>query len=295
MTTPPSQRAIARDISYAHSAQTRAGGAMIRLLENSTGRLGLIRRADGYEVDVAQGGDFWQIMMERYGLELEVIGGSLDLIPREGPLLLIANHPYGILDGLVMGHILSALRGDFRILAHQVFRKAEDINRIILPISFDTSKEALKLNIQTRKVALEYLNEGGAIGIFPGGTVSTAGKPFGVPLDPVWRGFTARMVAKSEAQVVPVFFDGATTRLFQLASHLHYTLRMGFLIREFRKRVGTPVRIVVGNPIERAEIDAFKGDRKALMDFLRMRTYALSPNGVDASAYGFEFEDKYRD
>jgi len=291
----PLPRATTRDISYAHSAQTRAGGAMIRFLENTTGRLGLIRRADGYEQDVANGGDFWQIMMNRYGLELEVIGGSLDLIPREGPLLLIANHPYGILDGLVMGHILSALRGDFRILAHQVFRKAEDINRIILPISFDTSKEALKLNIQTRKVALDYLNEGGAIGIFPGGTVSTAETPFGMPLDPVWRGFTARMVAKSDAQVVPIFFDGTTTRLFQLASHLHYTLRMGFLIREFRKRVGTPVRIVVGAPIERGEIDAFKGDRKALMDFLRMRTYALSPNGVDASAYGFEFEDKYKD
>lgn len=285
----------ARDISYAYSAETSAGEKVIRLLENATGRVSLIRRAKGYEVDVANGGDFWQIMMERYGLQLEVVGGSLDLIPKEGPLLMIANHPYGILDGLVMGHILSKLRGDFRILAHQVFRKAEDLNRIILPISFDTSKEALALNIKTRKVALDYLHEGGAIGIFPGGTVSTATEPFGVPLDPVWRGFTARMVEKSDAQIVPIFFEGTTTRLFQIASHLHYTLRMGFLIREFRKRVGTPVRIVVGNPIERAEIDAFKGDRKALMDFLRMRTYALSPNGVDASAYGFEFEDKYRD
>lgn len=294
MTTQPSQRAIARDISYAHSAETPAGGTLIRFMENATGRLGLIRRANGYEKDVALGGDFWQIMMDRYGIKLNVIGGSLDLIPKDGPLLLIANHPYGILDGLVMGHILSKLRGDFRILAHQVFRKAEDINRIILPISFDTSKEALKLNIQTRRVALDYLNEGGAIGIFPGGTVSTSAKPFGMPLDPVWRGFTARMVAKSDAQVVPIFFDGTTTRLFQLASHMHYTLRMGFLIREFRKRVDTPVQIVVGNPIDRGQIDALKGDRKALMDFLRMHTYALSPKALDASAYGFEFEENYR-
>lgn len=283
-----------RDISYAHSASTSAGEKMIRLMENTTGRLGLIKRADGYEKEVAQGGDFWQIMMDRYGLKVEVIGGSLDLIPREGPLLLIANHPYGILDGLVMGHLLSKLRGDFRILAHQVFRKAEDLNKIILPISFDETKDALKQNIETRKVALNYLKEGGAIGIFPGGTVSTAVKPFGMPMDPVWRGFTGQMVAKSEAQVVPIFFDGTTSRLFQLASHLHYTLRMGFLIREFRKRVGTSVRIVVGSPIERAEIDAFKGDRKHLMDFLRRRTYDLSPRPLDASAYGFEFEEKYK-
>jgi len=255
----------------------------------------LIKRANGYEHEVAAGADFWQIMMTRYGIKLEIIGGSLDLIPKEGPLLLIANHPYGILDGLAMGHILSKLRGDFRILAHQVFRKAEDLNKIILPISFDTSKEALKLNIQTRKVALDYLHQGGAIGIFPGGTVSTAERPFGVPLDPVWRGFTARMVQKSDAQVVPIFFDGTTTRLFQIASHLHYTLRMGFLIREFKKRVDTPVQIVVGAPVDPAEIETFKGDRKRLMDFLRMRTYALSPEGLDASAYGFEFEDKYKD
>ncbi|SHG37642.1 lysophospholipid acyltransferase family protein [Cognatishimia maritima] len=294
MTTRIQSRAIARDISYAHSAQTAAGRAMIRLMENTTGRPGLIHRAKGYEQDVAAGGDFWQIMMQRYGLSLEVIGGSLANIPREGPLLLIANHPYGILDGLTMGHILSHLRGDFRILAHQVFRKADDLNRIILPISFDTSKAALKLNIETRKVALHYLHQGGAIGIFPGGTVSTAARPFGVPLDPIWRGFTARMVAQSEAAVVPIFFDGTTTRLFQMASHLHYTLRMGFLIREFRKRVGTPVRIVVGEPLPRAELDALKGDRKRLMDFLRSRTYALSNKPIDATGYGFEFEEKYR-
>lgn len=288
------QNASARDISYAYSAETPMGEAMIRLMENTTGRIGLIRRAKGYEVDVAEGGDFWDIMMNRYGLKLEVVGGSLDLIPKDGPLLMIANHPYGILDGLVMGHILSALRGDFRILAHQVFRKAEDLNRIILPISFDTNKEALALNIKTRKVALNYLNDGGAIGIFPGGTVSTAAKPFGVPLDPVWRGFTARMVEKSEAQIVPIFFEGTTTRLFQIASHLHYTLRMGFLIREFRKRVDAPVRIVVGKPMDRDEIARFKGDRKRLMDFLRARTYALSQDEVDASSYGFEFEEKYK-
>jgi putative hemolysin len=267
---------------------------MIRVMENTTGRVRLIKRARGYEDEVAQGRDFWRVMVERYGLSLDVVGGDLSNIPADGPLLLIANHPYGILDGLMMGHILSEIRGDFRILAHQVFRKAEDLNRIILPISFDETKEAMKLNLRTRKTALDYLAQGGAIGIFPGGTVSTAEKPFGTPLDPGWRGFTARMVAKSDAAVVPIFFDGTTTRLFQLASHLHYTLRMGFLIREFKKRVDTPVRVVIGRPIDRAELDARQKDTKALMDFLRQETYALSPKPVDIASYGFEFEDKYR-
>lgn len=289
-----SQREVTREISYAHSAETRGGRAMIRVMENATGRIGLIKRAAGYETEVAQGRDFWEVMKERYGLSLEVIGGSLDNIPRSGPLITIANHPYGILDGLMMGHILSKTRGDFRILAHQVFRKAEDLNRIILPVSFDETKEAIKLNLNTRKTALDYLGQGGAIGIFPGGTVSTAETPFGQPLDPGWRGFTARMIAKSEASVVPIYFDGHTSRLFQVASHLHYTLRMGFLIREFKKRVDTPVRVAIGKPIERDVLDEKAKDTKGLMDFLRQRTYDLSPRPLPANGYGFEFEEKHR-
>mgnify|MGYP000468383751 CR=1 FL=1 len=290
----PSRRQIARDISYSHSGATRPARAVIRLMENTTGRLRLIKRADGYEQDVAAGKDFWQVMVDRYGLTLDVVGGALSNIPRDRPVVLIANHPYGILDGLMMGHILSQTRGDFRILANNVFKKAEDLNKVVLPISFDETKEAMRLNLQTRKTALDYLGQGGAIGIFPGGTVSTAAKPFSKPMDPGWRGFTARMIGKSDAVVVPVFFDGHTSRLFQIASHLHYTLRMGLLIKEFKKRVDTPVRVVIGEPLERDVLDPLAKDSKAMMDFLRKATYELSPTPLKSYGYGFEFEEKHR-
>ncbi|MEM7075909.1 MAG: lysophospholipid acyltransferase family protein [Pseudomonadota bacterium] len=281
---------VARDISYAYSAQTKGGRAMIRAMETLSGRMRLIRRAEGYEDEVAAGRDFWQVMVERYGLSLDVVRGSLDNVPRDGPLVLIANHPYGILDGLIMGHILSQTRGEFRILANSVFRKAEDLNRIILPVSFDETKDAVALNLATRKKALSYLADGGAIGIFPGGTVSTGARPFAQPLDPGWRSFTARMIAKSDATVVPIYFDGHNSRLFQVASHLHVTLRMGLLIKEFGKRVDTSVTLAIGAPIGRDEIEARKGDTKALMAFLRHRTYALSDGAVDPDALGFNFE-----
>ncbi len=290
----PGQRHIARDISYAHSASTRGGRAMIRVMENVTGRISLIKRAAGYEREVAQGRDFWQVMVERYGLSLDVARGDLANIPANGPLIVIANHPYGILDGLMMGHILSTVRGDFRILANKVFRKAQDLDRIILPISFDESREAVQENLETRKEALRYLAAGGAIGIFPGGTVSTAAKPFSQPMDPGWRSFTARMVAKSGATVVPIYFDGHTSRLFQIASHLHTTLRMGLLIKEFRKRVDTPVRVAIGQPIDPAQIAAQATDSRAMMDFLRRATYELSPTPLRSYDYGFEFEEKHR-
>ena len=121
------RRHIARDISYSHSAETRPGRIMIRLMENTTGRLRLIKRAKGYDSEVASGRSFWDVIVERYGLSLDVVGGSLDNIPRDRAVILIANHPYGILDGLMMGHILAETRGDFRILAHQVFGKAGEV------------------------------------------------------------------------------------------------------------------------------------------------------------------------
>lgn len=283
-----------RDISYAYSAASRGGRALIRLMENSTGRLGLIRRASGYETEMQGGRGFFDVMADRYGLSLEVTQGSLTNIPRHGPVIAIANHPYGILDGLMLGHMLSQARGDFRIVAHSVFRRAPDLGKHLLPISFDEDKAALALNIKTRKTALGYLGQGGAIGIFPGGTVSTGAKPFSRPMDPVWRSFTARMIAKSQATVVPVYFDGHTSRMFQIASHLHSTLRMGLLIKEFRKRVDTPVRVAIGTPITRDILNPLAKDSKAMMDFLRKATYELSAEPDLACELGFEFEERHR-
>ncbi|TCP63271.1 putative hemolysin [Rhodovulum bhavnagarense] len=285
---------VARDISYAGSARTIGGRAMIRVVENATGRIGLIRRARGYEAEIEAGRDFWDVMVERYGLCLDLAGGSLDHIPAQGPLILIANHPYGILDGLMMGHILSRVRGDFRILANSVFRKAEALSGVVLPISFDDTRAALAENLATRRAALDHLAQGGAIGVFPGGTVSTALKPFSCPMDPSWRGFTARMVVKSRAAIVPVYFDGHNSRLFQLASHLHSTLRLALLIKEFRARVDEPVRVVIGQPIARARLDALGGNTKAMMDFLRKATYELSPRPLKSFDYGYEFDHRHR-
>ena len=285
---------IARDISYSYSAQTKAGKTVIKLMENTTGRLRLIKRARGYEQEVANGRDFWQVMVERYGLSLDIVAGDLSKIPTSGPLIMIANHPYGILDGLMMGHILSSVRGDFRILANTVFRKSADLQRVVLPISFDETKDAVRENLATRKNALAYLADGGAIGVFPGGTVSTAATPFAQPMDPGWRSFTARMINKSNATVLPVYFEGQTSLMFQLASHLHNTLRMGLLIKEFKKRIDTPVRVVVGDPITQEDLKEFSTDSRAMMDFLRKKTYELSPTPLRSYDYGFEFETRHK-
>jgi putative hemolysin len=114
-------------------------------------------------------------------------------------------------------------------------------------------------------------------------------------MDPQWCNFTAKMVSKSGATVVPVFFEGSNSRMFQLASHLHTTLRMGLLVREFRARVGSDVRVVIGDPIDPAVLAAHASESKSCMDFLRKATYELSPRSLPVQKLGREFEARYKD
>lgn len=281
-------------ISYASSGQSRPGRAFIRLVENMTGRRALLRRARRHPRNIEEAENFWAEMVALFKLRLNVMRGSLEGIPKDGPLVIVANHPYGILDGLFMGYILSRTRPDFRILANDIFGAAPQISEIILPISFDPSPEAVRMNLDTRKTAISYLREGGAIGIFPGGTVSTSARPFGLPADPGWRSFAGKLILKSDATVVPLFFEGQNSRRFQICSRVHTNLRLSLLINEFYRRVEDEVRICIGAPIAGAELAESAKNGRDLMDELRNRTYALDPLATAPRALGYEFEDIHR-
>lgn len=282
------------DVSYAHSAQSKLGRAIIRCLENATGRSALLSRSPNLRTNMHSIQNLWHSIMEGYGVTIDIMQGELGDIPVDQPFIVVANHPYGILDGLVMGSVLAQSGANFKIIANDIFNKAREISDKILPISFKNTREAISLNLRTRKNAITHLSHGGAIGIFPGGTVSTSSKLFSQPADPAWRSFTAKMIFKSNALVVPIFFDGNTSRIFQLASHLHPNIRAGLLLREFKLRLDKPVRIVIGKPIPRCRMDLFKNDSRKIMDFLRLETYKLSPNKNQTFEYGYEFEHKHR-
>ncbi|MGB3406910.1 MAG: lysophospholipid acyltransferase family protein [Jannaschia sp.] len=282
------KRDIARDITYASSARTRRGRFVIRGLETLTGRHALLKRAQGYDLAVSEGAIFWEEMARRYGLVPDILRGSLEDIPREGPVVVVANHPYGILDGLTLSLLMGRVRPDgFKVIANDVFVRAPDLANVILPVSFDDTRMAQEMNLAMRQTALAYLRGGGLIGVFPGGAVSTPVKPFGPARDPHWRGFSAKLIRQSGATVVPIHFEGANSRLFHLASHLHATLRLGLLVREFKSRVDQPVRLSVGASISPQEIAAHPGNQTELMAWLRARTYAA---GQQDDALGFNFD-----
>ncbi len=278
-----------REISYAVTAKSRKGRVLIRSIENTTGRLRLIHRARGYDKDINENNTFWDVVARRYGLSLEVVSGSLSNIPAEGPVVVISNHPYGILDGLMMGKILSTARSDFRIMAHKVFSKADEISDSILPISFDGTREAMAMNLKTRKDALTYINSGGAVGIFPGGSVSSPQRMFSRPMDPEWGTFSAKMISRSQATVVPVFFEGFNSRRFHVAGRMSRTLRTALLVNEFKRRINKPVKIAVGEPLNREVFAPYAKDPRGLMDFLRDVTYELSAKPINTDEYGRDF------
>jgi putative hemolysin len=284
-TVPAMRDDVARDITYATMARTRRGRLVIRGMETLTGRGALLRRARGYDRAVAEGAVFWEEMATRYGLSLDVIRGDLADIPATGPVVVVANHPYGIADGLILSLLLSRVRaGDFKVIANDIFLKARDLRDVILPVSFEETRAAQAINLAMRREALSYLGRGGLVGVFPGGAVSTPLRPFGAARDPHWRGFSAKLIRQSGATVVPVHFDGANSRLFHLASHLHDTLRAGLLVREFASRVDRPVRLSVGRPITPAEIAANPADQRETMAWLRGLTYAAGGSD-DAEGY----------
>ncbi len=267
---------VSRDISYATAADGVMGQLFIRSIENITGRIGLIKRAKDYDIEVAKGRNFWEVIIERYNIKMNLIKGSLENIPKKGPVVIVSNHPFGILDGLLLGYILSKTRNDFKIIANRVFRKAKDLDEVVLPISFEENREGNLQNINTRNEAIRFLKGGGIVGIFPGGTVATSAKLFSRPLDPFWKRFTSKLILKSGATVVPIFFGGSNSRLFQIASHMSYNLRMALLIREFGRKIDRKVDVAIGKNIGSKYLQGYSKDLDGMMKYLRVQSYSLS-------------------
>ena len=196
-------------------------------------------------------------------------------IPKDGPLIIVANHPFGIVDGMIMCDIAAKVRGDFRILINSVLCVDEDLNNHFLPVDFDQTKEAIKTNIATKQKATEAIKDGIPLVIFPSGHVSTADRfGFGKVVDAPWTTFAAKLIKESNATVVPIFFRGQNSRLFHVASHISMAFRSALLLNEARKRFGKTVEIEIGDPIPWRENEAFT-KRKDLTDFLYAKVQSL--------------------
>jgi len=214
---------------------------------------------------------FWQDAIEGLELDLVLNREPRQAIPSSGPLVIVANHPFGVVDGLILCWLVSAVRSDFKIMTHNALYRVPEARPHIIPVDFSGTMEALDTNIRGRRMAKAILSEGGALIVFPSGAVASSKGFFGPAVDGPWGTFAAKLMLGTGASALPIFFAGQNSRLSQIAANLNPTLKLSLLFHEVRNKIGARIAITLRDPIAIAELRSL-GDQRAVTEHLRRVT-----------------------
>ncbi len=250
---------------------------IIKTIEKVTGKKKLENLYNQYSSKHNDPKSFWSDILDI--MEINIIDKAEKKIdmPKSGALIVIANHPFGIIDGLVLCSIVSKVRNDFKIMTHETLKFLPQLDEYILPVDFSGSdKKTIKYNLETATKAKEHLLNNGVLIIFPSGSVSTAKNLKSEALDDEWKTFPAKLIHQTKADVLPIYFDGKNGLLFHLfASKIKSsTLKYSTYIHETRKKIGKDVIIYSGEIINYENINRMK-DRSTLINYLKEYTYNL--------------------
>ncbi len=270
---------VERELSYAAYFDDPLKRRLVRAVERFSGQPKINQLYEHYRDHLAHDVPFFEAAIRLLDLDVQFSASRHAAIPRDGPLVVVANHPFGVLDGLVISWLISLRRPDFKVLTNSVLDGVPEARPYLLPVNFGGTREAVEANVAMRKAALAHVKGGGCIVVFPSGGVATTPRPFDpLAVDDEWKPFTAKLITQSGAHVTPIFFDGQNSRLFQIASHLSLELRLALVFREVRRRMGKTLRVEIGETLTPDALEA-AGKRRGLMEFLREKTYALAPDG----------------
>ncbi|MEL6435867.1 MAG: lysophospholipid acyltransferase family protein [Pseudomonadota bacterium] len=273
------------ELSYARPNDPPLKRWFIRAIENASGREKLADLYEYWRNEIFGKTDsVFTEMLNLIEVKLDAAGGQwppFDL--PDTPLVMVANHPYGIGDGIAFLSLAEQLGRPFRVIINNDLLKVPEIRPYSLPISFEESKEAVAMNLKTRKEAVSLLKEGVTIIVFPSGGVATAPKGLGRARDLPWKMFVARLVQSAQASVIPVYFEGQNGRVFHLVSQFSLTLRTSLLIREFQRLYGKQIKAWIGKPLHWDEL-AKVGERKDLLQVLYDSVFSLDPTGAQLNA-----------
>jgi putative hemolysin len=266
-----------KELSYANERDPKLKRWFIRSIEGLSGRDRYARLYDIWRKDIVGKTDrVFGKMLDLIDVELDVQGEWIPVVDQTRPLVIVANHPFGIGDGIAILAMAEQLGRPFRVLINDELLKVPEMAPYSLPVSFEETKEALAINMQTRHEALKLLKEGVTIIIFPAGGVATAKKGFGAAQDLPWKIFAAKLVQTAKADVVPIYFEGQNGPLFHIASKLSLTLRLSLLIREFKRLSGSAIRARVGAMMTWEELSGIK-ERKDLLAVLYDAVFCMRP------------------
>lgn len=265
-----------RRLSYSNTFPGFWNKALIRVMEWFAGKWPLLMRIRRFEkIGAPHGQGFWTLAMQVMGIEIQTPQAEINNIPATGPVVIVANHPHGLVDGMVLGEVIGRRRADYKILTRSLLTGVQEIDHFMIPVPFPHEDDALKKNLEMRKAAMDHLKAGGVIVLFPSGVVASSDTAFGPVVEREWNPFTAKMIQRSGAAVVPIFFPGQNSRWYQVANRISAPVRQGLLIHEVVHALDKPQAPVVGPAFDADEIKAWDNNPRGFMAWLREQTLAL--------------------
>jgi len=218
---------------------------------------------------------FVDVALRELQVQLDLPSFEEERIPATGPVIITSNHPYGGLDGLLAMATIGRRRRDLRILVNPELAQLDAIGSLMIPVDPFGGAQSKRANVAGMRKALRWLEDGGALMIFPAGEVSHLHLRTLSISDPPWSTTSARLIRMSGAPVVPMYFGGANSALFQLAGIVHPKLRTLLLPHELGNKLGSRVTIRLGAPLAPSKLAAFETDTE-LAAHLRLKTYLLA-------------------
>ncbi|WP_243311866.1 lysophospholipid acyltransferase family protein [Fundidesulfovibrio agrisoli] len=223
--------------------------------------------------DQATGMDFLHGLVDAFGFKCNVSSEDLARIPATGPVVVVANHPFGGLEGIFLAEMLHRVRPDAKIMANHLLGRIQELRELFILVDPFGTGRALGRNIAPLRESIAWLRDGAALGVFPAGEVAHFNVREGRVAEPSWSPSIARIIKACGATVVPVHFAGANGAMFHLAGLVHPRLRTMLLPREFVNKARTTVEVRVGQPIASARLEELSDKQAA--DYLRLHTEML--------------------
>lgn len=266
-----------RSLSYASTFEDPVKSRIISIMELMTGKIKILRMIQKFEKRGTPSGQaFWRAALDTMGIDLTTPQYQLDRIPKEGPVVVVANHPHGMVDGMIFADLIGRVRPDYRILTRSLLTSIDEVaGSYMIPVPFPHDPDAQRKGVEMRANAMAHLKAGGVVALFPSGVVASSDTFFGPAIEQEWNVFTAKMIRRSGAQVVPMKFPGQNSRAYQIANKVSPMLRQGLLLHEIVHSCNKPQGPIVGHPVPQSEIDVRADDPRGFMAWLRALTLDL--------------------
>jgi putative hemolysin len=266
-----------RRLSYAGTFKNPIKAGTIRAIEWLTAKYTLLRLIRDFERKGAPfGSPFWPAAIAHMGIRIDTPPDEIARIPAQGPVVVVANHPSGVVDGMIMAEIVNRVRSDFKILTRSLLTGIPEVEQFMIPVPFPHEDNARELGLKMREDTMAHLKAGGVIILFPAGRIAHSETLFGPAIEGEWNVFTHKMVRASGATIVPIKFEGQNSRAYMIANLVSATLRQGLLLHEIKRGLNKPVRPYIGEPIPAAAIRQWDGNPRGFLAWLRAHTLALS-------------------